>query len=133
MYQFTKNQFVERRKVSSVIKIPPEEIKEILTGISKLHHHKMWQLILSIDTEFINEYNEVVIRQNLMWEQRAKQLNEYFTENKEKTKRRKSKSVSEENKSSKRDSISSDNESGTEKNKSPVASRKSNRVNVDKT
>lgn len=59
-----------------------------------------------------------------MWQQRAKQLNEYFNDNnKEKAKRRKSKSVSEEVKSNKRDSINSDSELGSEK-KSPHTPRK---------
>lgn len=134
LYLFTKNHCVERRKISSVIRIPPEEIKEILTGISKLHHNKVWELLLPADVDFVTKYPEAALRQNLMWQQRAKQLNEYFSETKEKNKRRKSKSVSEDtNVRAKRDSITSDSESGSEKNKSPHLSRKINKVKIEQT
>lgn len=67
---FTRNQYVERRKVSSVIKIPTEEIKEIFTGISKLRYSKGWELALPTDSDFINKYTDIVQRQNALWDQR---------------------------------------------------------------
>lgn len=67
---FTRNQYVERRKVSSVIKIPTEEIKEIFTGISKLRYSKGWELALPTDADFINKYTDMVQRQNALWDQR---------------------------------------------------------------
>lgn len=125
---FKDKQFVERRKVSSEIRIPSEEIKEIFTGIAKLRHNKGWELTLPPDQEFINKHPEIVQRQNLMWEQRSRQLSEFIKDSKEKRQRRKSKSVSEEckaNKSEARDSnLSSDTDSGTEKSKSPIAAKK---------
>lgn len=94
-------------------------------GISKLRHNKGWELSLPTDQDFIAKHPEIVQRQNLMWEQRSKQLNEFLKESKEKRQRRKSKSVSENSKSEQRDcGVSSDNDSGTEKIKSPVAARK---------
>lgn len=116
---------MERRKVSSVIRIPTEEIKEIFTGISRLRHNKGWELTMPADHDFIAKHPEIVQRQNLMWEQRQKQLNEFLKDGREKRQRRKSKSVSENSKSEPRDcSLSSDNDSGTEKIKSPVAAKK---------
>lgn len=127
---------MERRKVSSVIRVPMEEIKEIFMGISKLRYNKGWELALPADVEFINKYPDIVQRQNVMWEQREIQLSDFFKETsaKEKKQRRKSKSVSEDSsKGVKRDGqgnikdsyASSDTDSGTEKNKSsPVAARK---------
>ncbi|KAK5640739.1 hypothetical protein RI129_009286 [Pyrocoelia pectoralis] len=91
---FTKQQYIERRKVSSVIKVPSEETKEIFMGISKLRYNKRWELTLPIDSEFIKKYPEVVYKQSSMWDMRELQLNNFFQSNKEK-KRRKSKSVSE--------------------------------------
>lgn len=125
---FKQNQYVERRKVSSVIRIPSEEIKEIFTGISKLRHNKGWELALPTDHDFIAKYPDVVARQNSMWEQRSRQISEFLKDSKDKKPRRKSKSVSEECKSNKSDirdcNGSSENESGTEKSKSPVVAKK---------
>lgn len=129
MILFTKNQFVERRKVSSVLKIPTEELKEIFMGISKLRNNKGWELSLPVNVEFINKYPDMALRQSAIWEQREMQLNAFFKDigtSKDK-KRRKSKSVSEEPsaKSAKkegqghpRDSScpSSDTDSGSERN-----------------
>lgn len=126
---------MERKKISSVISIPAEEIKEILTGIARLRHNKGWELTLPTDHDFISKHLDVVTRQNLMWEQRSKQVNDFFRDSKEKKQRRKSRSVSEEckGKGEIRDcSVSSDNDSGTEKatNKSPVVARKNKTVKV---
>lgn len=116
-----------------MIRIPTEEVKEIFTGIAKLRHNKGWELALPTDHDFISKHLDTVNRQSLMWEQRAKQVSDYFKDTKEKKQRRKSRSVSEEckGKSDVRDcGASSDNDSGTDKpnNKSPNAVRK-NKVN----
>ena len=114
------------RKVSVAVRIPAEELNKIFKGISKLQHNKGWTLSLSDDSNFISKHLDIVERQNAMWEQRAKQLEEYVKDdNKEKVtrKRKTSKSTSEDvsrttlNKRTKNDSISSDNDSGTEKGK----------------
>lgn len=97
-----------------------------------MHHNKVWELLLPVDVDFVTKYPDVALRQNLLWQQRANQLNEYFTDSKEKSKRRKSKSVSEDSKTRK-DSIMSDSESGSEKNKSPHLSRKANKIKVEQT
>ncbi|CAG9857067.1 unnamed protein product [Phyllotreta striolata] len=127
LYLFTKNQYVERKKVSSILKIPSEEIKEIFTGISKLRrHNKEWELHLPVDQDFINKHGDLVQKQNLMWEHRFHQLSQFLKDNM--TQRRKSrsesKSVSEEGRARNSLSFSSDNDSGTEKGKSAANSVK---------
>lgn len=115
-----------------MIRIPTEEVKEIFTGIAKLKHNKGWELALPTDHDFITKHLDTVNRQNLMWDQRAKQVSDYFKDNKDKRQRRKSKSVSEECKG--RDcGVSEDNDSGAEKTitKSPVVVKK-NKVNNNK-
>lgn len=117
---------MERKKISSILKIPSEEIKEIFTGISKLRrHNKEWELHLPTDTDFINKHGEIVHKQNLFWEHRFHQLSEFLKDNKcqRRKSRSESKSISED---SRKNSInfSSDNDSGTEKNKSPLPVRK---------
>lgn len=120
--------------MSSVLKIPSEEIKEIFTGISKLRrHNKEWELHLPTDHDFINKHGDLVMKQNLFWEHRFHQLTEFLKDNR--TQRRKSrsesKSFSEDGKTRNGLSVSSDNDSGTEKNnKSPVAVRKNKSVKL---
>uniref|UniRef100_A0A6P7GCB8 DNA-directed RNA polymerase III subunit RPC5 n=1 Tax=Diabrotica virgifera virgifera TaxID=50390 RepID=A0A6P7GCB8_DIAVI len=93
LYQFTKSQYVERKKVSSILKIPSEEIKEIFTGISKLRrHNKEWELHLPTDQDFINKHGDIVQKQNLMWEHRFHQLSQFLKDNM--SQRRKSRSES---------------------------------------
>ncbi|XP_022917040.1 DNA-directed RNA polymerase III subunit RPC5 [Onthophagus taurus] len=131
LYLFTQNECVERKKVSSLVKIPAEELKEIFIGVSKLKHNKVWELSLATDAEFILKHSDVVQRQNAQWEHRAKQLGEYLNKdsNKEKKQRRKSKSVSEEQHRGKREHTES--ESDSEKNKSPIAARRNKIVKAN--
>ncbi|GJQ72361.1 hypothetical protein Trydic_g3446 [Trypoxylus dichotomus] len=129
---FTQSQYVDRRKVSSLIRIPAEELKEILTGISRLRHNKGWELSLPPDADFILKHHDIVQRQSVLWEQKSKQLGDFLSDTREKTRqRRKSKSVSEDVKSKsesgsrlKKESISSDTDSGTEKSKSPPSKKR---------
>ncbi|XP_066258647.1 DNA-directed RNA polymerase III subunit RPC5 [Euwallacea similis] len=125
MYLFTKQQYVQRIKVSSLVKIPAEEVKEIFAGISKLQtHDKGWELALPTDHDFLAKHGDLVQRQNLFWEHRYNQLSHFLTQ--PSRQRRKSKSVSESEGAggkTRTSSIScSDNESGTVI--SPLLSRK---------
>ncbi|VEN48219.1 unnamed protein product [Callosobruchus maculatus] len=134
LYLFTKHQYVERKTVSSILKIPSEELKEIFTGISKLRrHNKEWELQLPTDVEFINKHSELVNKQNAYWGQRFQQLSEFLKDNKAQRRksRSESKSISEDSKNKNIVYFSSDNESGTEKSKSPVASRKNKSTKVN--
>lgn len=87
---------MDRRKVSSVIKLPTEEIKEIFIGIARLRNNRGWELLLSTDHTFIDKYPDVVQRQQLFWEAKQKQFSDLVSESKQSKPRRKSKSVSEE-------------------------------------
>lgn len=118
---------MERKKISSILKIPSEEIKEIFTGISKLRrHNKEWELHLPTDSDFIVKHCELVHKQNLFWEHRFHQLSEFLKDNKSQRRksRSESKSTSEDGKNKSSLNFSSDNDSGTEKNKSPLPARK---------
>ncbi|KAJ8957438.1 hypothetical protein NQ318_004918 [Aromia moschata] len=129
LYLFTKNEYVERKKVSPLLRIPSEEIKEIFMGVSKLTgHQKGWELHLPTDSDFLSKHTDIVQKQNLFWEHRFHQLSEFLKDNKvqRRKSRSESKSFSEDSKA--RNGLSSDTDSGTEKNKSPVAARKNKTV-----
>ncbi|XP_060522207.1 DNA-directed RNA polymerase III subunit RPC5 [Cylas formicarius] len=130
LYLFTKQQYVERKKVSSVMKIPSEELKEIFAGVSKLRtHNKGWELSLPTDYDFLSKHPDLAQRQGLFWEHRYHQLEQYL--NQQSRRRRKSKSASDSETGGKPRSGSiscSDNESGTEsRRKSPAPKKGSER------
>lgn len=127
---------MERKKISSILKIPSEEIKEIFTGISRLRrHNKEWELHLPTDYDFINKHGELVNKQNLFWEHRFHQLSEFLKDNKSQRSksRSESKSISEDGKVKNGVGFSSDNDSGPEKNKSPKTVRKNKSGSVSHT
>ncbi|KDR19405.1 DNA-directed RNA polymerase III subunit RPC5 [Zootermopsis nevadensis] len=80
LYLFTQNRHVDRLRVSSVIRLPSEEIKEILEQISKVQGNKRWELRLPVDKAFISRYPEVVQRQQMWWDAKQKQLTEALRE-----------------------------------------------------
>ncbi|KAJ9580202.1 hypothetical protein L9F63_004145, partial [Diploptera punctata] len=129
LYQFTQMQHVDRIKESAVIKLPREEIQEILEQVSMQKPKQGWQLKLPFDKDFISRYPEVVQRQQMWWEAKQKQLREAFAGSKTRRKSNRDSSVSDNEitsdarpspkrtsrrKSSHRESLSSDNESGAE-------------------
>ncbi|XP_045475920.1 DNA-directed RNA polymerase III subunit RPC5 [Harmonia axyridis] len=122
LYLFTKNQFVERKKVASIVKVPAEEVKEIFKGVSSLRHNKGWELNLDTDFDFIAKHPDIEQRQTLLWEQRYIQVCDFLKEKKRRKSRSESKSFSEDKKSG--HCNSSDNDSGTEKTKSPPRKKK---------
>ncbi|ENN76053.1 DNA-directed RNA polymerase III subunit RPC5 [Dendroctonus ponderosae] len=126
LYLFTKHQYVERTKVSSLLRLPTEEVKEILAGMAQLQtHNKGWELSLPTDQNFLSRHADVAQRQNLFWEHRYHQLSQFLIQ--PSRQRRKSKSASEsEGASGKARNLScSDNEAGADgKGKPTGASRK---------
>ncbi|PNF16672.1 hypothetical protein B7P43_G05410 [Cryptotermes secundus] len=80
LYLFTQNRYVDRLRVSGVIKLPSEEIREILDQISRLRVNKGWELRLPFDKDFVSRYPEVVQRQQMWWEAKQKQLTEALRE-----------------------------------------------------
>ncbi|XP_063995031.1 DNA-directed RNA polymerase III subunit RPC5 [Diachasmimorpha longicaudata] len=71
---FTENEFVDRKSVSLVIKLPTEEIKEIFMNLARSQPKRGWQLILSASTDFQAKYPEIAQRQELFWDAKRKHL-----------------------------------------------------------
>ncbi|CAL8070741.1 unnamed protein product [Orchesella dallaii] len=65
---FTEQRFVERRKLAPLLHLPTEEVKEILSNVSKRVVKKGWEFLLPYDHSFISKYPEVVQRQHMVWE-----------------------------------------------------------------
>lgn len=99
LYLFTQHSYVDRRKIAAAVRLPPQEVLEILRSVSKYNPKTGWELLLPPDTAFEAKYPDVVQRQNHYWEARQRQFNEMLIgENVPKRQRKKSQ----------RDSVSSD-------------------------
>lgn len=90
---------MDRRKIAAAVRLPPQQVLEILRSVAKYNPKTGWELLLPPDTAFEAKYPDVVQRQNLYWEARQRQFNEMLIgESVPKRQRKKSQ----------RDSVSSD-------------------------
>ncbi|KAK0168773.1 hypothetical protein PV327_002543 [Microctonus hyperodae] len=76
LLSFTENEYVNRKAISAVIKLPAEEIKEIFNNLGRSKQKKGWQLIIPPDTDFPTRHPEIAQRQEMLWEAKRKQLKE---------------------------------------------------------
>ncbi|XP_077285574.1 RNA polymerase III subunit E [Arctopsyche grandis] len=100
LYLFTKSQYVDRRKVAAAVKLPSEEVKEILSSVARFQPEKGWELFIPPDPDFDAKYPDVVQRQTHFWDARQKLFNEMLSGEQVTLKRQRKKSQ--------RDSCSSD-------------------------
>lgn len=73
---FTENEYVNRKAISAVVKLPAEEIKEIFNNLGRSKQKKGWQLTIPPDTDFPTRHPEIAQRQEMLWEAKRKQLKE---------------------------------------------------------
>ncbi|XP_026324816.1 DNA-directed RNA polymerase III subunit RPC5 [Hyposmocoma kahamanoa] len=99
LYLFTQHPYVDRRKVAAAVRLPPEDVLEIMQSITKYNPRTGWELLIPADIAFEAKYPDIIQRQNLYWEARQRQFNEMqIGENIPKRQRKKSQ----------RDSVGSD-------------------------
>lgn len=56
LLSFTEHEFLDRKTISSVIKLPPDEIKEIFINLAVHEPKKGWHLVIPPTKEFIERY-----------------------------------------------------------------------------
>ncbi|CAG4937054.1 unnamed protein product [Parnassius apollo] len=98
LYLFTQHPYVDRRKVSAAVRLPPSDVLEIIQSVAKFNSRTGWELLLPPDTAFETRYPDIVQRQNLYWEARQRQFNDMLIGEISKRQRKKSQ----------RDSVGSD-------------------------
>ncbi|XP_059048599.1 DNA-directed RNA polymerase III subunit RPC5 [Achroia grisella] len=100
LYLFTQHTYIDRRKVAAAVRLPPEDVLEIISSVAKYNpQHHGWELLIPPDVAFETKYPDVMQRQNLYWEARQRSFNEMLIgENVPKRQRKKSQ----------RESVSSD-------------------------
>lgn len=67
LYQFYRNEFIDRKKISTVTQIPADEVEEVLLTISKWDGKNGWQLLQSPNQRFEQKYPELKQRQDVFW------------------------------------------------------------------
>ncbi|KOX67791.1 DNA-directed RNA polymerase III subunit RPC5 [Melipona quadrifasciata] len=69
LLSFTEHEFLDRKTISSVIKLPPDEINEIFTNLAIYETKKGWRLVIPSTKEFTE-------RQEIFWEAKRKHFRE---------------------------------------------------------
>ncbi|XP_039630518.1 DNA-directed RNA polymerase III subunit RPC5 [Polypterus senegalus] len=67
MWRFTQDRWVVRKDVSTVTKLPPEDVKDFLEQISVPRVNRGWEFLLPADTEFVRKHPDVAQRQHMLW------------------------------------------------------------------
>lgn len=68
MWKFTQSRSIIRKEITAAIKIPPEDMTEILEQMALQRMKKGWEFLLPCDYDFLNRYPEVVERQKMLWD-----------------------------------------------------------------
>lgn len=89
LYQFYRDEVIDRKQICLVTQIPTDEITEILTSIAKWNRTNGWHLILPPDREFEEKHQELKIRQDSYWRVKEEMFQEMETEAKSPRRKRK--------------------------------------------
>ncbi|XP_078691347.1 DNA-directed RNA polymerase III subunit RPC5-like [Branchiostoma floridae x Branchiostoma belcheri] len=74
MWRFTQFRFIVRKEVTSIIKLPHEDVKEIFEQLAVVRVNKGWEFLLPHDQDFVDRYPDVVQRQQMLWDAKYSQL-----------------------------------------------------------
>lgn len=74
MWRFTQSRYVVRKDIASVIKLPAEDVKDVLEQMARLKVSKGWEFLLPPDTDFLHRQPEVAQRQAMLWDAKFTQL-----------------------------------------------------------
>ncbi|XP_041364495.1 DNA-directed RNA polymerase III subunit RPC5-like isoform X2 [Gigantopelta aegis] len=78
MWKFTQSRHVIRKDISSIVKLPAEDVKDILEQMSKVKASKGWEFLFDYDKEFTDKYCEIVQRQKMLWDAKYQSLSKQF-------------------------------------------------------
>ncbi|MEQ2171194.1 hypothetical protein GOODEAATRI_008159 [Goodea atripinnis] len=67
MWRFTQERSVMRKEIASIIKLPPEDVKEFLEHVATPRVNRGWEFLLPTDVDFIKKHPDVAHRQNMLW------------------------------------------------------------------
>lgn len=90
LYQLSKNEFIDRRRIAFITQIPPEEVKEILMTVARPEKKYGWQLLQPPDPTFEDKYQELKERQEVYWRAKEVKFQEMETDRSNKRTRKRS-------------------------------------------
>lgn len=67
---------MDRRKVAAAVRLPPEDVLQVIRSVAKYNPNTGWELILPADTAFETKYPDVVQRYLMYFEGRQRLFNE---------------------------------------------------------
>ena len=68
LWRFCQNRYLMRKDVAQIVKLPSEDLKEILEQLSKMKVHKGWEFQGEYDHDFIRHHSDVCSRQAMVWD-----------------------------------------------------------------
>ncbi|XP_015237030.1 PREDICTED: DNA-directed RNA polymerase III subunit RPC5 [Cyprinodon variegatus] len=83
MWRFTQERSVMRKEITSIIKLPPEDVKEFLEHVATPRVNRGWEFLLPTDVDFIKKHPDVAHRQNMLWLGIQSKLEKVFNISKE--------------------------------------------------
>ncbi|XP_017289766.1 DNA-directed RNA polymerase III subunit RPC5 [Kryptolebias marmoratus] len=67
MWRFTQERSVIRKEIASIIKLPPEDVKEFLEHVAAPRVNRGWEFLLPTDVDFIKKHPDIAHRQHMLW------------------------------------------------------------------
>ncbi|XP_041829010.1 DNA-directed RNA polymerase III subunit RPC5 [Melanotaenia boesemani] len=83
MWRFTQERSVMRKEITSIIKLPPEDVKEFLEHVAAPRINRGWEFLLPTDLGFIKKHPDVAHRQQMLWLGIQSKLEKVFNFSKE--------------------------------------------------
>lgn len=83
MWRFTLERSVMRKEIASIIKLPPEDVKEFLEHVAAPRINRGWEFLLPTDLDFIKKHPDVAHRQHMLWLGIQSKLEKVFNFSKE--------------------------------------------------
>ncbi|XP_054899176.1 DNA-directed RNA polymerase III subunit RPC5 [Poeciliopsis prolifica] len=83
MWRFTQERSVMRKEIASIIKLPPEDVKEFLEHVASPRVNRGWEFLLPTDADFIKKHPDIAHRQNMLWLGIQSKLEKVFNFSKE--------------------------------------------------
>ncbi|KAG7506574.1 hypothetical protein JOB18_009512 [Solea senegalensis] len=67
LWRFTLERSVMRKEITSIIKLPPEDVKEFLEHVATPRINRGWEFLLPTDVDFIKKHQDIAHRQHMLW------------------------------------------------------------------
>ncbi|KAJ4920102.1 hypothetical protein JOQ06_022334 [Pogonophryne albipinna] len=83
MWRFTLERSVLRKEIASIIKLPPEDVKEFLEHVAVPRVNRGWEFLLPTDVEFVKKHTDIAHRQHMLWLGIQSKLEKVFNFSKE--------------------------------------------------